>query len=564
MTLKLHELNRAMHVRTRVGVGSHRAQRPDYVAYLPPCNHACPAGENIQGWLSLAEKGEYEAAWRFLTQENALPAIHGRACYHPCEGGCNRADMDAPVAIHEVERFLGDRAMEAGWVVETAPASGRKVLVVGSGPAGLACAYHLSRLGHEVEIREASPHAGGMLAYGIPAYRLPLSVLDAEIDRVLSMPGVSLRCNAPVTDIRSVMEQSGFDAAFIAVGAARALTMALPVDGKRRVMEAIDLLHQVREGARPDLGQVVAVIGGGNVAMDAARTARRLGAQNVFMVYRRDRDHMSALSEEIEAAQEEGVTIRYCSVVRHFGPEGVEIETITLGADGSITPTGDTEIVAADSVILAIGQHADLSLCAGFADIAIGKGDVLQVDRAFMTGHAGIFAGGDCVPGARTMTTATGHGKHAARAIDAFLKGEALPEKKPRDIVTFDMLNMPTLLEAGREEAVELPPARRSGFEEIIAGLAEHEARREAGRCLSCGNCYECDNCYAACSEQAITRLGKGKGYAVSADLCTGCGDCAAQCPCHAIAMTPEAEGSATASDGIGELVSPTKFMVRA
>ncbi|RUT26381.1 glutamate synthase [Asaia sp. W19] len=564
MTERLRDLNQALHVRTRIGVGSHRSRLPRYVSFMPPCNHACPAGENIQGWLAHAEKGAFEAAWRLLVQENALPAIHGRACYHPCEGQCNRAGLDEPIAIHEVERFLGDLARENGWKVSCGAATGRRVLVVGSGPAGIACAYHLALLGHAVEIREAAPRPGGMMAYGIPAYRLPMAVLDDEIARVLAMPGVTLRCNSRVDDLSRLMDEGKFDAAFVAVGASRALTMTLPVAQGRQAVEAIDLLHAVREGKRPVLGRVVAVIGGGNVAMDAARTARRLGAQEVIMIYRRDRDHMPAHTEEREAAEAEGVTIRYCSIVRRFSAQGVEIEAVSLDRDNGLTPTGEIDCIPADTVILAIGQHADLSLCAGFTDIVIDRGDVLGVDETFMTGHRGVFAGGDCVPGTRTMTTATGHGKHAARAIDAYLSGLCLPVRHKPEIVTFDMMHMPLLVMAGRAKPPELPAAQRAGFEEIVAGLVEKSARREAGRCLSCGNCYECDNCFAACSEQAITRLGPGRGYVISAALCTGCGDCVEQCPCTALAMRPEPVGAVPDDGAIGEPLSPAKFMVRA
>ncbi|MDR6183011.1 NAD(P)-binding protein [Asaia bogorensis] len=568
MALKLRELNRALHVGTRIGVGSVRSRRPDYVSLMPPCNHACPAGENIQGWLALAQSGAYEAAWHLLKTENPFPAIHGRACYHPCESSCNRAEMDDAVAIHEVERFLGDMAAEKNWRVACKPATGKKVLVVGSGPAGLSCAYHLARQGHQVEIREASAHAGGMLAYGIPAYRLPMDILEREMDDVLSMPGVSLHCNAPVTDLAQTMKEGAFDAVFLGVGAARALTMPLATEAGYQPVEAIDLLHAVREGKRPELGRTVVVVGGGNVAMDAARTARRLGAEKVFMVYRRDEAHMSALPEEREAAEAEGVTIRYCSVVTHYGHDGVEIEHVELDPQtGAICPPADghapdRELLAADSVILAIGQHSDFSLCSDMSDIVIDKGERLEIDPSFMTGARGVFAGGDCVRGARTMTTATGHGKKAARAIDAYLRAEKPVPDAPAEIVTFDMLHMPALLMAVREEGAELPTSLRTGFEEIIAGLNETQARHEAGRCLSCGNCFECDNCFAACSEQAIIRLGPGRGYAVDETLCTGCGDCAGQCPCHAIVMTPEHNDAECAEAAV--TLTPQRFVVRA
>jgi NADPH-dependent glutamate synthase beta subunit-like oxidoreductase len=396
MSLKLHDLGQIMQETTRRGVGSRRWQYPAYVSFMPPCNHACPAGKSIQGWLALAQSGAYEAAWRLLTQENPLPATHGRACYHPCEAACNRGELDAPVAVHAVERFLGDLAVEKGWVVACAPPSGKKVLVVGAGPAGIACAYHLARKGHAVEIRDASEEPGGMMAHGIPAYRLGRDALRAELSRVLVMPGVTLRSNTHVRDVAQAMTEGEFDAAFVAVGASVVNHLDVPVEDGRRLLNAIDLLHDVSEGARPLLGRTVAVIGGGNVAMDAARTARRLGARETVLVFRYDSAHMEALP-----------------------------------------------------------------------DVAIAKNDTVVVNGHFMTGHAGIFAGGDCIGGARTMTTATGHGKRAAQEIDAYLKGEAWEHPPVPPVVTFDMLHLPDYMDAARPPQPEQPVAARTDFSEV-------------------------------------------------------------------------------------------------
>ncbi|MFT9442259.1 MAG: NAD(P)-binding protein [Acetobacter papayae] len=564
MSLKLHDLGQIMQETTRRGVGSRRWQHPAYVSFMPPCNNACPAGENIQGWLALAQSGEYEAAWRLLTQENPLPATHGRACYHPCETACNRGELDEPVAVHAVERFLGDMAVEKGWVVACSPPSGKKILVVGAGPAGIACAYHLARKGHAVEIRDASEEPGGMMAHGIPAYRLARETLRAELSRVLAMPGVTLRSNTRVRDVAQAIAEGGFDAAFVAVGASVANHLDVPVEDGHRLLNAIDLLHDVSSGARPLLGRVVAVIGGGNVAMDAARTARRLGARETVLVFRYDAAHMEALPAEAAEARVEGTKIRWLSVAEHFGADGLTVEKVVMNPDGSVTPTGVTEQVAADAVIMAVGQHADLSLLSALPDVAIAKDDTVVVNGHFMTGHAGIFAGGDCIGGARTMTAATGHGKRAAREIDAYLHGQAWEHPPTPPLVTFEMLHLPDYMDATRTPQPEQPLAARKDFSEVVAGFDAPQARREAARCLSCGNCYECDNCFAACPEQAITRRGPGRGYEVSLDLCSGCAACAEQCPCHAIDMVAEPQNQPAPVGSLGEPLAPARFRVRA
>ncbi|WP_211145706.1 NAD(P)-binding protein [Mycobacterium interjectum] len=548
---------------TRKGVGSQRWQRPLYVDLLPPCNHACPAGENIQAWLTHAQAGEYERAWQALVADNPLPSTHGRACYHPCEGGCNRASLDSSVAIHAVERFLGDLAVEEGWRVPVAPPSGKKVLVVGAGPGGLSCAYHLARLGYQVEIRDGATEPGGMMEFGIPAYRLPREALRNEITRITAMPGITLKCGQRVNNVLAEKHNGGFDAVFVAVGAHEANHVNIPAMDGKKIIDAVSLLGEVKEGKRPKLGRAVAIIGGGGTAVDAARTARRLGADDALIVYRRDKAHLRATPSEAAEAFAEGVKIKWLSTVEQFGADGIVIEKVDTNPDGSVTPTGNTERLAADSVVLAVGQHSDLSLLRDAADVKIMPTDIVQVDEVLMTGHPGIFAGGDCIGGARTMTTAVGHGKLAARAMDAWMRGESYQHPASHPLVTFDMLHLLDYLDAPRSQQREVPPAQRSGFGEVAAGLDEKQARYEAQRCLSCGNCFECDNCYAACPEQAITRLGPGQGYSVDMDLCTGCATCFEQCPCHAIEMAPEPPGQSLTVGNLGEPLAPNSFKVR-
>jgi formate dehydrogenase beta subunit len=563
MSLKLSDLTQVLQETTRRGIGSQRWQRPIYKDFLPPCNYTCPAGENIQAWLAHAQAGEYETAWRALVVDNPLPATHGRACYHPCESGCNRSDLDSPVQIHSVERFLGDMAEENGWTVPVPlPPSGKKVLVVGAGPAGLSCTWHLARMGHQVEIRDAAREPGGMMAHGIPAYRLPRDILDKEIARITQMPGVTLKCNSPVANIAAAKADGGFDAVFCGVGAQIGNHLDIPTTDGRKMIDGITLLDEVNHGARPNLGRVV-VVGGGNVAMDAARTAKRLGAQEALVIYRKDQAHMKALPSEQDEAEIEGAKIRWLGVVDHFGADGIVVETVTMAADGSMVPTGETETLEADAVVLAVGQHSDLSLLSDLPDVQLTAQGAVGVDALLMTGEDGIFAGGDCIGGARTMTTATGHGKLAARAIDAWLAGGTFQRPAANPIVTFDMLHLSDFLDAPASVQPAAAAQDRHGFDEVEQGLSEKQARYEAQRCLSCGNCFECDNCYAACPEQAITRLGPGQGYAVSADLCTGCAACFEQCPCHAIEMEPEPTGTGLPTGSLEEPLAPSGFKVR-
>ena len=310
--------------------GSWRTLRPEYVHRLPPCNHACPAGEDIQGWLAYAESGNYEAAWRALTENNPLPAVMGRVCYHPCEGACNRAALDSAVGINSVERFLGDLAIKNGWSFKAvAPPSGEKVLVVGAGPSGLSAAYHLARLGHSVTINEAGPLSGGMMRFGIPKYRLPRDVLDAEVKRITDL-GVVIEYNAKVANISEAMVAGGFDAAFLAVGAHIAKRAYIPAGEAAKIMDAVQVLRSMEGEDRPLLGRRVVVYGGGNTALDVARTAKRLGAEEAIIVYRRTHEKMPARDFELEEALEEGVMMKWLSTIKNVEAESITVEKINL------------------------------------------------------------------------------------------------------------------------------------------------------------------------------------------------------------------------------------------
>ncbi|MBU1724434.1 NAD(P)-binding protein [bacterium] len=520
--------------------GSWRSKRPVYVDRLPPCNATCPAGENIQNWLFHAESGNYEAAWRSLTENNPLPAIMGRVCYHPCEGACNRGQLDAAVGINAVERFLGDEALKQGWAFAKPVAeSGKRVLVVGSGPAGLAAAYHLRRMGHGVTIVEAETAAGGMMRYGIPRYRLPRRVLDAEVQRIVDM-GVELRLDTRVDDVLAMQAAEGFDAVFLGIGAGIAKRAYIPAGDASRITDAVSVLHEVEEHP-PLLGRKVVVYGGGNTAIDVARTAKRLGAEESIIVYRRTRDKMPAHDFEVTEALEEGVKLKWLSTITEAGEGSITIEKMALDAKGFPQPTGEFETLPADSVVLALGQNVEQTLLEHIPNLTM-KWDSVQTDAVMMTSHDGVFAGGDMVAGSeRTVTVAVGHGKKAARAIDAWLRGELYQPAPKHEPATFERLNTWYYADAEKTVRPVLDIIRRqSTFDEVVGGLDESNALFEARRCLSCGNCFECDNCYGVCPDSAVIKLGAGKRFAFNYDYCKGCGLCAEECPCGAIVVELE------------------------
>jgi NADPH-dependent glutamate synthase beta subunit-like oxidoreductase len=538
--LKRADMTPGLDLTAEPGTGPARSRRPIYRDLLPPCNNACPAGEDVQAWLGLAQAGQYRAAWERLVADNPLPATHGRVCYHPCESACNRGDLDAAVSIHAVERFLGDLAATEGWVLPMgAPRSGKRVLVVGAGPSGLSAAYHLRRLGHEVTIHEAGPVAGGMLHFGIPAYRLPRGDLACEVARIAAT-GVRIVLDRKVEDVLAERAAGGFDAVFVAIGAQLSHHVEIPARDAPRVLDAVTVLRQTSAGAPPLLGRRVVVYGGGNTAMDAARTAKRLGASDALIVYRRDRAHMPAHGFEADEALAEGVKIRWLTTIREIAGAALVIERMQIDAKGRPQPTGEIETLSADAVVLALGQDTDSGFLGRVPGIATRPDGIVEVDQDFMTGHSGIFAGGDAVPGQRSVTVAVGHGKRAARHIDAWLRSARYQPPEEPPVVSFAMLHLPVFSDAEPAAQRELPLAERIGFAEIMAGLTPAEARREAQRCLSCGVCFECDNCWAACPEDAIVKLGPGNRYRYDYAKCTGCAVCFEQCPCHAIEMVPE------------------------
>jgi NADPH-dependent glutamate synthase beta subunit-like oxidoreductase len=520
--------------------GNWRTLRPVYADYLPPCNHACPAGENIQAWLYHAEEGAYEQAWQQLMQDNPMPAIHGRVCYHPCEAACNRGQLDQAVNIHAVERFLGDLAIKQRWTVKCGPRTDKKVLILGAGPAGLSAAYHLTRMGHQVTVCDAGRQAGGMMRFGIPKYRLPRDVLDFELGRIEAM-GVMIRLNSRVDDLEATMAEGRFDAAFLAVGAHLARRIEIPGCDAKRVLDAVAFLRSLEGAEPPKLGRRVAVYGGGNTAIDVARSVERLGKEPVVIVYRRDLGHAPAFADEILEAQEEGVHFQWLRRIADGSKSTLTVEEVVLDERGIPQPTGRFETIEADTVILALGQSSDTKFLRKVPGLHVRDDGTIEVDQAMMTGRPGVFAGGDMVAGDQSVTIATGQGKRAARHIDAYLRETTYVKPHTHAPATFTRLNTWYYTDADQSKQPLLNIARRrSSFEEIVGSLDQDTALLEARRCLSCGNCFMCDNCYAVCPDNAVMKLGPGKRYTINYDYCKGCGLCAHECPCGAIDMIKE------------------------
>ena len=517
--------------------GLWRTERPEYRQFTAPCNEACPAGENTRGWLYLAEEGRFRDAWDELTRINPFPAITGRVCYAPCEPACNRDQLDQPVNIHAVERFLGDEALERQWDFHWPEAGPHRVAVVGAGPAGLSAAYHLRLRGHQVTVFDAGEGPGGMMRYGIPRYRLPLEILDDEVARLERGSGIILE-QRRISDVAALLAKEGFAAVFLALGAHLSRRIDIPASQAGRTIDALQLLHDAdRHDPDTFVGRRIAIYGGGNTAMDAARTVKRLGASEAVVIYRRDMQHMPAEIAEMKDALDEGVHFRWLSTIRHISDEGVQVETMQLDEDGVPRGTGRFETLGADSVVLAVGQDVDSSFLDGVPGIKHRLDGVVEVDGQMMTGYAGIFAGGDMIPRKRSVTVAIGHGRQAALCMDAWLTGRALTEEEAPPVVGFNRLNIWYYADAPRRHQKSLDLARRhTGFEETQKGLDRETAVWESRRCLSCGRCFGCDNCYGVCPDNAVKKLAPGR-YEFDYDFCKGCGICARECPSHAIEM---------------------------
>lgn len=571
--------------------GSWRYIRPLYVDKTPPCNHNCPAGEDVVGYLALIEEGQYKEGWELIKQENPFPGVCGRVCPHPCESECNRRELGGAIAIHTLERFLADHAASQRPSVQASQRYDAKVAVIGSGPAGLACAYHLALRGYPVTVFEALPVVGGMMRVGIPEYRLPREVLEREIADIEAL-GVEIETNMRLGDNLKLSDLEDYQAIFIAVGLQKSRKLNVPGEDAEGVIPGLEFLKRVNLGEEVQVGPSVAVIGGGNTAVDAARSALRFGSDvrepqsnEVTILYRRSREEMPAIAGEIEEALAEGVKIRYLTAPIELLTEngwvmGLKCVKMELGEpdeSGRRRPmpiAGSEYALKADTVIPAIGQEADTSFLETGEQrlIEVRRGHIF-IDAAGATTRPGIFAGGDVATPFGTVAHAVGSGKRAALAIDKYLRGEELSGFPPIDeavhavpkdidpaIVRFEDLNLAYFEEIERTEQPQRPIEERvSGFEyfgwaqyrEVNLGFNEEEAQAEAERCFNCGTCNLCDTCLIFCPDVAIARLVappypvplarlNGAGYEVNYDYCKGCGVCAEECPRYAISMEEE------------------------
>ena len=490
----------------------------------PPCRATCPAGINGQGYVALIAAGKFKEALELVKEKTPFPGVLGRICHHPCETECNRRDLDQAVAICELKRFLADYALEHG--TEEPPTIAEKkeekVAIVGAGPGGLTAANNLARMGYHVTVFEALPVAGGMLAVGIPDYRLPREVLDNEINAIKAL-GVDIKLNTPIgkdLTIQNLFDQ-GYKAIFLSTGAHQSMKLGVEGEDLDGVYHGVNFLRDVALGKNPTIGKKVAIIGGGNVAIDSVRTAARMGAE-AFILYRRSKEEMPAYQWEIEEAEEEGIQIQFLAApTKILGTDGkvsgIECIKMQLGepdASGRRRPepiAGSEFTIEVDTVIPAIGQMPDTSSFTDDSNFNMTKWNTFVVNpNSLMTSIEGVFAGGDNVSGPASAVEAVSHGNKAARAIDRYIRGEQLTaeEEVTKEIVTFDDLELKSLeeLKQPREKPTLLPAAERvKNFQEVVSKtFTEEQAKAEAERCLACGGCSDCHECIKVCKPEAI------------------------------------------------------------
>jgi dissimilatory sulfite reductase flavoprotein subunit len=529
------------------------ALRPRYVAKAPPCAGHCPNGNEIRELLMTIAQAEaygrsnpqaFELVWQRLAERNPFPAVCGRVCPHPCEEACNRTAKDGGIAINAVERFIGDFGIAKN--LKLAKLKGatqtEKIAVVGAGPAGLSCAYQLARRGYPVTVFEAFPQAGGMLRYGIPQYRLPRAVLEAEIGRILEL-GVELKCDCMVgRDISLEELRRQYQAVFVGIGAQKSLRLRVPGEDAPNVFGGTDFLNLVNRGERVEVGDRVIVIGGGDTAIDAARVSKRLGAE-VTILYRRTRAEMPAAASEIEGAIEEGVNIEFLAApVEVLQQEGraVGLRSIRMqlgepdksGRPRPVPIAGSEFELPVSAVIAAISQEPDFR---GFDDLHCGK-DWIKTGDWGATAVEGVYAGGDDTE-LGLVTIAIAQGRFAAEAIDARLRGTPLAKPAAPAAIAPDKIKLDWYKAAPRHERGQVAVAERGPDTEVELGLTEAEVVEEAKRCLSCGMCMDCETCWMYCSLNCFAKLPKGEHYKIKLELCNGCKKCAEACPCGYIEM---------------------------
>jgi NADPH-dependent glutamate synthase beta subunit-like oxidoreductase len=536
--------------------------RPKFIEKTPPCTNKCPNQNNIREALRVVASAEkqgrsYEdslaAAWYSFTETSPLPAVCGRVCPHPCETGCNRAEVDGAVGINAFERTVGDYGIANGLKLRklTEETREEKVAVVGAGPAGLSCAYHLARRGYPVTLFEGFPKAGGMLRYGIPPYRLPREVIDAEVANIVDL-GVELKTDTAIgKDISFDDLKNEYKAVFMGIGAHRGRKLRVEGEDAANVWTGADFLHQLNSGDVPDVGDKVIVIGGGDSAIDAARASKRLGA-DVRIIYRRTIEEMPAISHEVTAAQEEGIQIDFLAA-----PAGIELddqgkakamtcirmelgEPDDSGRRRPVPVDGSEFSVETTAIIAAISQEPifdDLEM------LREGR-DWLKVDQnQKMLKFDDVYAGGDALDLA-TVIQAIAHGKEAAITIDANLNGNGRPRGPWADygIIEHSKMKLSFYEKLERHEVPEMPLEERftgDGLhKEVALGLSQDDGIAEAKRCMSCGHCMDCESCWMYCTPAAVIKPDKPGGeYAFKMELCDGCKKCAEECPCGYIEM---------------------------
>jgi NADPH-dependent glutamate synthase beta subunit-like oxidoreductase/Pyruvate/2-oxoacid:ferredoxin oxidoreductase delta subunit len=551
--------------------GAWRAQRPLYEDKTPPCSAACPVGNDIVGFIQKMTQGDFEGAWNLIKEENPFPGICGRVCFHPCESKCNRGHYDEPIAIHALERFVSDFVSNLNKKIEKVTGDRKeKIAIIGSGPAGMSCAYHLAKLRYEVTVFESSSSVGGMLRSGIPSYRLPKNILDREISNIEAL-GVEIRTGIPFGENLALEDLKDYQALFIATGAHRAKGLHIPGEKGRRVLSGLDLLRKINLGEKVKLGDRIAIIGGGNTAIDVARSVIRMG-KKATVLYRRSKEEMPAFEEEVVEAIEEGVKIRYLvnpvRIQQRDSMRRLECLRMELGEKDESgrrkpVPIPHSNIfIETDDVIIAAGEEIEVSFLPKGMEK---KEGIILAQRDGSTGIKGIFAGGDLTSTQRTVAHAIGSGKKAALAIDCYLRGkdseEAIrqnligegpslsifryrhPEERPMNphIVTFEELN-PDYFEPSKRnrESKGLVKRRIKGFGEVTSSFTEGIALDEAERCFSCGTCNECENCYVFCPDASILKTKGILSHQVDYDFCKGCGICFSECPRGVISLKEE------------------------
>ncbi len=532
---------------TTLGIktGTWRAAAPVYRNPPSPCLVACPVNGRIAEWMQHAAAGRWRAAWETLTDHNPFPAVSGRVCHHPCEGACNRGGYDSPLAISSLERHVGDLALREGWRFPSPPLANERVAIFGGGPSGLSAAYQLRRRGYGVTLFEAKAFLGGLLREGIPPYRLPRKVLDAEIERILAL-GIEVRTGAALSSVQQLESlRQEFDAVYLAIGAGRQKRLRELDYGEPWVMDGATYLAKANAGSAPSLGQRVAVIGGGSAAIDVARTARRSGHE-VSLLALESEAQLPAQPSEVLEAKEEGVRIHPGAMLRQAKKEAgalrldcarVEFHAGSRRGEFHVTALpGSDFALQADAIVVAIGQDPELAMLQGLLGQ---EGAMLAVDAAGATSLQGVYAGGDVASAERFVTRAIGMGREAALSIDRSLREEEGAPRALEPAVPASAINTFYHPRAPRAASERLSASERlRGQAEVQPGLSAEAALLEAARCFSCGRCTACDNCLTYCPDMAIER--SAGGYAVLGDYCKGCGLCVQECPTGSIAMQDE------------------------